>query len=101
MNTHTTLMSFVKNSLSQITNIRNTNSITTPHDTILINLKITTATLIDQQQLIYQNQIRFLTFSNLIQNTTSQLQHTKINTQRRRFTNQTQISELLNQIQLS
>src|SRR4051812_40533794 len=101
MNTQTTSMSFFKNPSLQVHNIRNTNSITTPHDTILINLKVTTFTLINQCKSIDQTQIRFLSFSNLIQNTTSKLQHTKLHTTRSFFTYQTQVSKLFQQVKLS
>src|SRR3954465_6614910 len=70
MNTQTTSMPFLKNSLPQIHNIRDTNSITTSQNAILVNPEITTFTLVNQCNNVNQFQIRFVTFSNLIQNAT-------------------------------
>src|ERR1044072_5652451 len=101
MNTQTTTMSFFQNTLSEFCNIWNTKPITKSHNTILVNSEFTSLTLVDQCQLIHQTNIRFLSRSNLIKNTTSQLQHTQFNTIRSSLAYQTQISELLNQIQFA
>src|ERR1044072_2818587 len=101
MNTQTTTMSFFQNTLPKFCNIWNTKPITKSHNTILVNSEFTSLTLVDQCQLIHQTNIRFLSSSNLIKNTTSQLQHSQFNTIRSSLTYQTQISELLNQFQFT
>src|ERR1044072_8939276 len=99
MNTQSTMMSFFQNTLPKFCNIRNTNSVTKSHNPVLVNSEFTSLTLVDQCQLIHQNNIRFLSNSNFLKNTTSQLQHTQFNTIRSSLAYQTQISELLNQLQ--
>src|ERR1051325_11313877 len=97
MNTQSTTMSFFQNTLLKFCNIRNTHPITKSHNTILVNSEFTSLTLVNQCQLIHQTNIRFLSSSNFLKNTTSQLQHTQLHTIRSSLTCQTQISELLNQ----
>src|ERR1051325_12133111 len=94
MNTQSTTVSFFQNTLPKFCNIWNTNPITKSHNTILVNSEFTSLTLVDQCQLIPQTNIRFLSHSNFLENTTSQLQHTQLNTIRSSLTYQTQISEL-------
>src|ERR1051325_8606507 len=101
MNTQSTMMSFFQNTLPKFCNIGNTNSITKPHNTILVNSEFTSLTLVNQCQLIHQTRIRFLSSSYFLKNTTSQLQHTQFNTIRSSLTYQAQISELLNQFQFT
>src|ERR1051325_4564785 len=101
MNTQPTTMSFFQNTLPNLSNIRNTHSITKSHNAILINSELTSLTLVNQCQLINQTNIRFLSISNLFQNTTSQLQHAQFHTIRSSFAYQTQISELFDQIQFT
>src|ERR1051325_12195521 len=96
MNTQSATMSFFQNTFLNYGNIRNTNFITKPHNTILINSEFTSLTLVDQCQLIHQTNIRFLPSLNFLKNTTSQLQHAQLNTIRSSLTYQTQVSELLN-----
>src|SRR3954469_19364209 len=96
MNTQSATMSFFKNTLPQFGNIRNTNTITKPHYTILVDSEFTFFILINQSQLINQLYISLLTFSDFLKNTISQLQHSQFNTDRSVFAHQTQISELFN-----
>src|ERR1051325_3607457 len=101
MNTQSTTMSFFQNTLPKFCNIRNTNSVTKSHNTILVNSEFTSLTLVNQCQLIHQSNIKFLSSPNFLKNTTSQLQHTQFNTIRSGLTYQTQVSELLNQFQFT
>src|ERR1043165_6819518 len=94
-------MSFFQNTLPKFCNIWNTHSITKPHNTVLINSEFTSLTLVNRCQLIHQTNIKFLSSSNFLKNTTSQLQHAQLNTIRSSFTYQAQISELLNQFQFT
>src|ERR1043165_5395782 len=94
-------MSFFQNTLPKFCNIWNTNSITKSHNTFLVNSEFTSLTLVNQCQLIHQTNIRFLSSSNFLKNTTSQLQHTQFNTIKSSLTYQTQVSELLNQFQFT
>src|ERR1043165_4794759 len=99
MNTQPTMVSFFQNTFSNLSNIRNTHSITKSHNAILVNLELTSLTLVNRCQPIHQTNVRFLSISNFFQNTTSQLQHTQFHTIRSSLTYQTQISEPLNQFQ--
>src|ERR1044072_6320654 len=94
VNTQPTTMSFFQNTLPNLSNIRNTHSITKSQNPILVNSEFTSLTLVNQCQLVHQTNIKFLSISNFFQNTTSQLQHTQFHTIRSSFTYQTQISEL-------
>src|ERR1051325_11768974 len=94
-------MSFFQYTFPKFYNIRNTHPITKSHNTILINSEFTSLTLVDQCQLIHQNDIRFLSNSNLLKNTTSQFQHSQFNTIGSSLTYQAQVSELLNQFQFT
>src|ERR1051325_11781954 len=96
MNTQSTMMSFFQNTPSKFCNIRNTHSITKPHNTVIVNSEFTSLTLVNQCQLIHQNNIRFLSISNFLENTTSQLQHSQFNTIRSSLAYQTQVSKLFN-----
>src|ERR1051325_8119390 len=101
MNTQSTTMFFFQNTLPKFCNIWNTNSLPKSHDTVLVNSEFTFLTLVNQCQLIHQTNIRFLSSSNFLKNTTGQLQYTQLNTIRSSFTYQTQVSELLNQFQFT
>src|ERR1051325_9361616 len=101
MNTQSTMMPFFQNTFPKFCNIWDTHPITKSHNTVLVNSEFTSLTLVDQCQFIHQNNIRFLSSSNFLKNTTSQLQHTQFNTIRSSFAYQTQISELLNQLQFT
>src|ERR1051325_937670 len=92
MNTQPTTMPFFQNTLPKFCNIRNTHPITKSHNTILVNSEFASLTLIDQCQFIHQTNIKFLSNSYFLKNTTSQLQHTQLNTIRSSFTYQTQVS---------
>src|SRR3954463_7486020 len=86
MNTQSTTVSFFQNTLSEFISIRNTNSVTKPQYTILVNSEFTSLALINQSQLINQFNIDFLTFFDFFENTASQLQHTQFDTSRSTFT---------------
>src|ERR1044072_9868359 len=101
MNTQSTTMSFFQNTFPKFYNIRNTNSVTKSHNTVLVNSEFTSLTLVNQCQLIHQNNIRFLSSSNFLKNTTSQLQYSQFNAIRSSLAYQTQVSELLNQFQFT
>src|ERR1051325_5607982 len=101
MNTQSTTMSFFQNTFPKFCNIRNTHSVTKSDNTILVNSEFTSLTLVNQCQLIHHNSIRFLSSSNFLKNTTSQFQHSQLNTIRSSLAYQTQVSELLNQFQFT
>src|ERR1051325_3019059 len=101
MNAQSTTMSFFQNTPPTFCKTQHPHPIIKSHTPILVNYEFTSLTLVNQCQLIHQTNIRFLPSSNFLKNTTSQLQHTQFNSIRSSFTYQTQVSELLNQLQFT